>query len=155
MTIEIQVGERSQLAAPVSSKGDEDDGSGNRAFLLGVVHGEAEERREEAVHEGGIGLDRLLAGSASEMRSLEEVDVLRKVLAEELEPQPAPALRTLGSRALEAPLRLRFHAPELAEQVRRHIETLHGRVRDVKRDADLDANAGLAYDGASPYNRQP
>jgi len=89
------------------------------------------------------------------MGSLQEVDVLREVLAEELEPQPAPALRTLGSRALEAPLRLRFHAPDLAEQVRRHNETLHGRVRDVKRDADLDANAGLAYGGAPPYNKRP
>ena len=52
------------------------------------------------------------------MRCLEEVDVLREVLAEELEPQPAPALPTLRYRTFEAPLRLRFHAPDLAEQVR-------------------------------------
>jgi hypothetical protein len=69
---------------------------------------------------------------------LEEIDVLGEVLAEKLEPQPAPALRTFGGRAFEAPLRLRLHAPELAKQVRRHAETLHGRARDVKRGADLD-----------------
>ena len=78
------------------------------------------------------------------MGGLEEVDVLGEVLAEELEPQPAPALRTFGSRAFEAPLRLRLHAPELAEQVRRHVETLHGRAGDVKRGADLDGGTIIA-----------
>ncbi len=151
---EVEVGEGSQLAAPVAAEGDEDDGRGGGALFLGVIHGEAEERGKEAVHEGRIGLDGLLAGGAPEMRGLEEVDVLREVLAEELEPQPAPALRTLGSRALEAPLRLRFHALDLAEQVRRHIETLHGGFRDVKRDADLDGAASptLISPPAAPRN---
>ena len=106
--------------------------AGDGAFLLGVLHGEPEEGREEAVHERRIGLHRLLAGRAAEVGGLEEVDVLGEVLSQELEPEPAPALRTIGRRALEAPLRLRLDAAQATEQVRRHVANLHGRAPDCQ-----------------------
>src|SRR5262249_20461138 len=67
---EIQVGERSQLAAPVSAEGHQHDGRRGGAFLLRVVHRQAEERGEESVHEGRVGLDGLLPRGATQMRGL-------------------------------------------------------------------------------------
>ena len=58
---EIQVGERPELPASVAAEGDQYDRPGDGAFLLRIVHGQAEERREKTIHEGRVGLHRLLA----------------------------------------------------------------------------------------------
>jgi hypothetical protein len=54
----------------------------------------------------------------------EEVDVGGQVLAEQLEPQPAPALGPFGGAAVEAFLSLDLDAPDLPEQLRRHGATV-------------------------------
>ena len=135
---EVEIGERAQLAAPVAAEGNQDERSRRDAFPLGVVHGQSEEGREEAIHEGGVGLHRLLARRAPEVGCLEEVDIGGQVLAEELEPEPPLPFRALGGRPVEAPLRLCLHAFHLAEKVCGHDETVHAGIRDVKSGADLD-----------------
>ena len=64
-----------QLAAPVSAEGHEDEGRGVAPSRLASSDGQAVERREEAVHERGIGLDGLLAGRAAQMGRAEEIHV--------------------------------------------------------------------------------
>ena len=69
---------------------------------------------------------RLLAGGAAEMGGAEEIHVGGEVLAQQLEPEPSPPLRALGRAAVEALLRLGLDAADLAEEFRRHGETLAG-----------------------------
>ena len=107
-----------ELAPAVAAQRDQDHRRGRRAFLPRVLHRQPVERAEEAVHEGGIRLDRLLAGGAPQVGGAQEVDVGGEVLPQELEAETSSSLRPLRRCALESPLGLGLDAAELTEQFR-------------------------------------
>src|SRR5262245_46789669 len=126
-----------QLAASVAAERHEDQGHGDSSLALGVVGGQAEQGRDETVHERRIGLHRLLARGTAQMGRSKEVDVRVQVLAEQLETQPATPVGAVRRGAGEAEVDLALDAPELAKEFRRHGETLARSAQVVKLGANL------------------
>ena len=114
---EVQVGQRMELAATIPAQRHQDHEGGGEALPARVLRRQAIEGGEEGVHEGGIRLDGLLAGGASQVGSAEKVHVGGEVLAEQLEAEPAPALRAFRRLTFEALLGLGLDAAELLEQL--------------------------------------
>src|SRR5882672_4980405 len=84
-----------ELAAPVATQRDDDEGRGRQTGRLGVGARQVRERRDDVVHEAGVRVDRILAGGALGVTLLERLEALGERSAEEVEPAPAPVLGAL------------------------------------------------------------
>jgi hypothetical protein len=134
---QVEVGERVELAAPVAAEGHQHQRSGGQRLAPRVVHHQAVERGQEAVHEGGVGLHRLLAGGPAQVGGTQKVDIRGEMLAQDLEPQAASTLRQLGRVAVEPLLGLRLDPADLSQQFRGHGETVAWTKKKVKLGANL------------------
>ena len=137
---EVEIGQRMELAAPVSAERHEHERDLRRALALGVLRGQAVQRREESVHERGIRLDGLLTRGSAQVGGAEKSHVRVEVLTEQIEPEPAAPVRPLGGRAIRALLRAGLGAADLAVEFRRHGETLQPRARYCQTRRELAAN---------------
>jgi hypothetical protein len=136
-----------QLSAPEAAEGDENERGGSRAFAPGVGGGDAIEGFEKSVHERGIGLDGLLARGAAEMGRAQEFDIRVEMLAEQIEPEPTPAIDSPGFTPVRSSLGSSFRAAELPEKLGRHGETLSRGIDIVKHGANLWSASASGYNG--------
>ena len=114
---QIQIGQGMQLPAPVAPQRDQHHRRGLGPLAAGIVHRQAEQGDEEAVHEGGVRLHRLLAGGAAQVGGPEEIHIGGQVLAQQLQPEPSLPVCPLPRLALEALLGLGLHPANLAEEL--------------------------------------
>ena len=143
-----------ELAAPVSAERHEHERDRRRALALGVLRGQAVQRREEAVHERGVRLDGLLARGAAQVGGAEKSHVRVEVLTEQIEPEPAAPVRPLGGACHRSPSpSLGLGAADLAVEFRRHGETLQPRRRYCQTRRELGAN--LPVPRPACYNEPP
>ena len=134
---QVQVRERMQLAAAIAAERHQDHRARGEALAARVLHRQPVEGGQEAIHERGVGLHRLLAGGAAQVGRAQEVDVGGQVLAQHLESEPAPPLRDLGRAAFETLVGLRLDPANLSKQFRRHGETVAWTDKKVKPGANL------------------